>query len=303
MKARVKEIVNNRWLIFGLRAALGGIFIAAGISKLRYSDLFVDTVVGYGILPNSLAEFYGSVLPWVELFIGLSLVLGIFSRFASALSIPIIVSFIVANVYGLFRTVEDICSCFGPLISLSHPVSLAIDVVMLAMAVPLLLRKDKAEFLGIGPLLSRRYLRLRGIRRFILEYASKLTIIALAMIIGIAFYGEAESSGAQSLNDEIDSALESGKLVLLGFHAGCPVCLAPVNRLQPEYHDRIHFIDINYLRYPQTKQDFEVEVSPTVLLITGKDDGEYVVYKRFEETLDEEELRDSFDLALGSEAP
>lgn len=29
MKARIKEVIDNRWLIFALRLVLGGIFIAA----------------------------------------------------------------------------------------------------------------------------------------------------------------------------------------------------------------------------------------------------------------------------------
>ena len=96
-KALIEEIVNNRWLIFALRVALGGIFIAASVTKLSHQAEFINIVTSYGILPDSLARLYALIVPWAELVIGCSLVLGLFTRFAAALSIPLIVSFIVAS--------------------------------------------------------------------------------------------------------------------------------------------------------------------------------------------------------------
>jgi uncharacterized membrane protein YphA (DoxX/SURF4 family)/chitodextrinase len=181
-KALFEEIIDNRWLIFALRVALGGIFIAASVTKLSHQAEFIDIVISYGILPDSLAHFYALILPWVELVIGCSLVLGLFTRFAAALSIPVIVSFIIASAYGLFQAVGGSCGCFGQSIPINHSASLAIDVLMLLMAVTLLLHKHEVEFLSIGPLLSRLNLGL-GRRRFIFEEGSKFAIIALAVLI------------------------------------------------------------------------------------------------------------------------
>ena len=88
MKDRLEKIINNRWLVFSSRLVLGGIFITASISKLQLQTKFVNTVISYGILPDSLAQIYGFTLPWVELFMGCSLVLGLFYRFNAALTIP-----------------------------------------------------------------------------------------------------------------------------------------------------------------------------------------------------------------------
>ena len=189
MKARAKEILGNRWLSFAVRVVLGGIFITSSISKLQNLALFTDTVIDYGILPNSLAQFYGTILPWAELFIGCSLVLGIFSIFASAIAIPVIVSFIIAHVYALFRSVEDICGCFGELITLSHWQSMSVNAAMLLIAVQLLLYRNKAEFLGFGPWIARQHLGLERTRRFIFENTSKLIIVALAMSIVVISLG------------------------------------------------------------------------------------------------------------------
>ena len=124
MKARIKEVIDNRWLIFALRLVLGGIFIAASFGKLQYQAEFINTVIGYGILPDSLANVYGLILPWIELFIGCSLVLGIFPRFNSVVSILLIISFAVASIYRLLNPVGNDCGCFGEFITLSYPASL-----------------------------------------------------------------------------------------------------------------------------------------------------------------------------------
>jgi uncharacterized membrane protein YphA (DoxX/SURF4 family) len=193
MKARIKEIVDNRWLIFTLRLVLGGIFIAASVGKIPHQAEFINTVTSYGILPDNLAHAYGLILPWAELSIGCCLVLGIFSRLASALSIPLILSFIIASAYALFHTVEDSCGCFGQLIPISHSTSLVIDAVMLIMAVPLVLHK--AEFLSIGTLLSRLKLGSGRRRRFVFEKGSKFAVVALAVLaIGMPLLYSAPTS-------------------------------------------------------------------------------------------------------------
>ncbi len=302
MKARIKEIIDNRWLIFALRVVLGGIFIAASVTKLQHQTEFVNIVIGYGVLPESLARFYALVVPWAELVIGCSLVLGIFPRLASALSIPLIVSFIVASAYSLFQPVGDPCGCFGPSIPISHSASLAIDVVMLLMAVSLLLHKYEAEFLSIGPLLSRVNLGL-GRRRLLFEQGSKFAIIALAVLaIGMPLFVVAQGSVDASLNARIDSALKEGKPVLLFFYTeGCPDCeqQKPIIReLEDEYSDRVVFIWIDFYKEEQAVREFDVSTVPTMLLINGKNEEGYDIYRRFVGFTEEGPLRDAIEHVL-----
>jgi uncharacterized membrane protein YphA (DoxX/SURF4 family) len=282
MKARVKEMINNRWLIFILRVALGGIFIAASVSKLPHQAEFINIVTGYGILPDSLARFYALVVPWAELFIGCSLVLGIFPRLASALSIPLIVSFIVASAYRLFRPVEDACGCFGQSIPISHSVSLTIDVVMLLMALQLLLHKDEVGFLSFGRLLFKRDPVL-GRRGRVFEETSKFVMVALAVVvIGMPLVAGAQSSSgagsdgipnpdngsAQSpIHSMIDNALNSSRPAFLVFWDECLPCeVSEIVNLEQENYDENHtygdliaFINISSAEDPQAVQQFEVD--------------------------------------------
>ncbi len=123
--------VKNKFLDLGLRLIVGIVFLIAGIGKLPEHSEFVDVVLAYKILPFSIAVFYASVLPWLEITIGSCLILGLFTKPFSLLSIPIIVSFIFANATALsFGTGED-CGCGGVLIVMDYKVALIIDASLL----------------------------------------------------------------------------------------------------------------------------------------------------------------------------
>lgn len=317
MRARTGEILDNRWFIFALRLVLGGILIAASVTKLQYQAEFVDIVAGYGLLPDSLAQVYGLVVPWVELFIGCCLVLGIFTRFASAVSVPLTVSFVIASAYGLFHPVAGGCGCFGQLISLSHPVSLLLDAAMLAIAFLLLFGKTGERFLSLAPLLVRYNPRSGKSGKDAFEKASKLAVVALAMVVVIPFIGGAPTTVGAEVNStpapgtvptaisyegEIDRALEQGKPVFMFFYiVGCPPCVEQqqiINELMPDYGDRVYFLDI-IIGGSTFLPQFEVKDTPTILLVTGKDDGgEYIIYRRFEDVTGIETLRESIEQVL-----
>ena len=301
MRATVGEFLGNRWLVFGSRLVLGGILLAASVSKIQQQAEFVDVVINYGILPDGLARAYGLVIPWVELFIGCSLILGVFVRFSAAVTIPLLISFVVASSYALLNAITDECGCFGGLISLSHPIALSLDAIMLAAALLLLFGKGRAEFLSIGPLLSRYSLASERRGRFIVEKASKLAVIALAMVIVTPIIlATRNSSGAEGVNGrelddadqeasvwaQIDAALEQDKPVFLYFYVDeCPACEKAkpiINELRGEYGDRIVFMDVH--SGGTVARELDVHGVPKVLLIAGKDsEGKYTEYRRFEQ--------------------
>ncbi|GAH88354.1 unnamed protein product, partial [marine sediment metagenome] len=119
------------------------IFILAAVGKIPEQAKFVDIVTDYGLLPLKLAEAYGTVLPGLELTLGICLVLGFLSRLAAGVSILTIISFIVANGTAVYSYKEvHACHCYGffsmPwLVKTSD--ALIMDVVMLAMALVILL--------------------------------------------------------------------------------------------------------------------------------------------------------------------
>lgn len=177
----IANFINNRWTWLTLRLLLGGLFIFTSIPKIAEIDEFVGTIIGYGILPTGLAETAGRILPWVELYIGCSLMLGIFVRSTSALILPLSIIFGAAGIYAMVTSFGISCGCFGAFIQISHPIQLAIDGIMLVLALVLVTRKGK-EFLVLGQVFDRIT---PGFRRLL----SRTSSIVAMVIPGVVLLG------------------------------------------------------------------------------------------------------------------
>ncbi|GAJ04695.1 unnamed protein product, partial [marine sediment metagenome] len=241
---RLRQVDRMAWLLLFLRVCLGGLFITSSIGKFQYPDLFIDAVQSYDILPLGLAEFFGTVLPWMELFIGCSLILGIFSTFAAGISAALTFSFIIANIYSLFHLGVTACGCLGRLVTISHPAALAIDFAMLAAAGLLLYYRDKAGYLGLGRLLGKGkdIPGLPGSAKPVIGVA----IIVVAMIVAVSLI----SVPGDSLGAEIDTALQDYEAVAVFFYDEDPTGYVVIYELEMQYQS-VRFIRVDNQDRPE----------------------------------------------------
>lgn len=286
----VVRFVSNRWVVLAARLALGGIFLASAIGKLQHPALFMDQVVDYGLLPEGLSRLYATVLPWAEVAVGFSLILGLLSAAGAMVSAAMTASFAIAGIYSLLRPEEvpSLCGCFGELVSLSHAQSLALDAAMLLMAALIVAARGKADVPGLAGAVTKL---IRDKPKW-LAYALQLASVALLTVavgLPITLAGE-KPAGEPPLTE---------KPRLMYFWNGCPECYGAevdqVKSLQPEYADRVDFVAVDYVidpsslgKYGVTDDDF------TVLLLTWQSEtAEYSEYTRFAGNL----KAGTFDLA------
>ncbi|MEM6259440.1 MAG: DoxX family protein [Planctomycetota bacterium] len=87
------------------RIALGALFVLAGVRKLLPTDGatvmdkmngFASFVASQAPMPEALGKAYGYALPWTEIVVGLTLVVGLFSRVSAVLIGLMLLSFIIA---------------------------------------------------------------------------------------------------------------------------------------------------------------------------------------------------------------
>ncbi len=272
----IRQIVSNRWLVLAARLLLGSIFIVSAIGKLQHPALFVDTVVDYGMLPEGLSRFYGTVLPWAELAIGFSLILGLFSFVAAILSIALTMSFGIAAIASFFRPAPEICGCFGQLVALSHSQSLALDLAMLLMAVLIVATRGRADVPGLAGLVSKL---VRDKRKWLAPMLQIALVALLTGAIGGAIMATNEKPSSEPPVTE--------KPRLMYFWNGCPDCYrAEVNQvksLQAEYGDRVDFVEVDYETDPSALSKYDVSKDDfTVLLLKWRTEtGDYGEYARF----------------------
>ncbi len=93
---------------------LAAVFLAAAASKLRHRRRFVAIVLAYQILPRWLARLFARALPWLELALGLCLLLNLAARAAALAGAALFSSFLVAIGVNMLRGRQDLnCGCFG----------------------------------------------------------------------------------------------------------------------------------------------------------------------------------------------
>jgi uncharacterized membrane protein YphA (DoxX/SURF4 family) len=130
----------------GCRLSLAGVWLYAGITKAGDLAASGRAVKAYQILPNGVAELAGAVLPFVEIGLGLLLLVGVATRLAAVVSAALLAGFAAGIASAWTRGLQIDCGCFGAGGELatgedpSYPIELGRDLLLLAAAAILVVR-------------------------------------------------------------------------------------------------------------------------------------------------------------------
>ena len=151
----------KRSVILGSSIFLGLTLLVSGSGKLPGQAEFIDALLQSFWTPQ-IAYFIGYCLPWVEVVLGVLLLIGVFPRIAAGLSLPLTAGFMANNSWALSQGVEQFpqcAQCFGIweewLGSISSLQALCIDVVLFCLALIILLLHP-AGFLTYRPWFIKR---------------------------------------------------------------------------------------------------------------------------------------------------
>lgn len=104
--------LTHPWLTLRVQIALGIIFVVAAWPKIVDPPSFAHMIYNYRILPAGLINISALVMPWVELVIGLCLILGVWVRPARWIVAAMLVVFMIAISINLARGNAIDCGCF-----------------------------------------------------------------------------------------------------------------------------------------------------------------------------------------------
>ena len=110
--------LRGKWQQDGLfalcaRMILGTIFIYASIDKIHHPAAFAEAVYNYQILPDALINLTAIILPWLELLLGIFLILGVCLPGVVFLSNILLAVFFATMVFNLARGLDINCGCFS----------------------------------------------------------------------------------------------------------------------------------------------------------------------------------------------
>ncbi len=100
-------------LALPLRVYIGIVFIIASLYKISDPYAFALSIATYQILPLWSINPFALLLPWVELLVGTTMVLGLWTRESAALISGMMVMFLVALTLALTKDLQMSCGCFA----------------------------------------------------------------------------------------------------------------------------------------------------------------------------------------------
>ena len=106
--ARVRDVVGTV-----ARLGLAAVFLVSGVLKAVDPDAAYVAVRAYDVLPKAGVALVAGILPWLEVVLGLLLLVGLATRVVAVASAGLLVVFIagVTQAWARGRSID--CGCFG----------------------------------------------------------------------------------------------------------------------------------------------------------------------------------------------
>ena len=100
----------NLPLIF--RIILGVVLIYASYGKILDPISFSDNIHNYHFTPTAIENLVALILPWMELIVGVFLIIGVFLEGTVSITISMLIFFIIILSQAVFRGIDVHCGCF-----------------------------------------------------------------------------------------------------------------------------------------------------------------------------------------------
>ena len=152
----MRELIGSKWLVLLFRLVVGMTFLYASLDKIAHPDQFARIVYNYKILPGFFINIFAITLPWIELFCGLFLILGLFIESSSTLLGLLLVSFTIALLVNFLKGVDIACGCFttDPNAKKEGAWLLIRDLVLLLMSLQILFYNR--DFLSLQKIFQKK---------------------------------------------------------------------------------------------------------------------------------------------------
>lgn len=109
----MKTITDNQHVHLLVRSLIGGLFIYAGVGKIIAPFEFAVAISNYDLVPIRIIGIIAVTLPWIEVFAGLGLLLGVRIKACSLIISSLLVVFISLIIVTYLRGLDIECGCFS----------------------------------------------------------------------------------------------------------------------------------------------------------------------------------------------
>ena len=226
-----------------IRLLLGAFFIGTAVLKLLSIDNFEVYIYSFGLCSYTWTTFFSRLLIFIELLIGISLILKIYFKQIWWFTILMMAGFTLFLVYAAIFRDDSNCHCFGDLIELNPTQSIVKNIITLAFL--FLIKNEKSH--DYKPVLKKWLIALTIVVTLVVSF------VLLPMdVIYNKIYSEKENVNTvafyESMSDSTFVDLQHGRYLINYALAGCKYCRIGAEKLTMMVdrhgipHDRVKFI-------------------------------------------------------------
>lgn len=225
-----------------IRLLLGVFFIGTAVLKLLSIDNFEVYIYSFGLFSYTWTTFFSRLLIFIELMMGISLILKIYFKQIWWLTMLMMIGFTLFLVYAAIFRNDSNCHCFGDLIELNPTQSIFKNIITIALL--LFIRKERSY--DYKPLLKKWLVAIT----LLLSLAIPFILVPMDVIYN-KIYSEKDNVNTvafyESLGDSTFVDLQQGRHLINYVLAGCKYCrigAEKVTMMMDRHgisHDRLKF--------------------------------------------------------------
>lgn len=215
----MSNLINSRVLQNTIRLLLGVFFIVTAVLKLLSIDNFELYIYSFGLFDYVATTFLSRLLIFIELIIGLGLILKIFYRQIWWLTMLLMVGFTIFLVYAAIFRNDSNCHCFGDLVELNPLQSIVKNIIVIALL--FVIKTEQSH--DYQPVLKKWLVTLTLVVSFVVSF------VLLPMdVVYNKIYSDNEEVNEEafyeSLSDSTFVELHEGLYLINYVLAGCKYC-------------------------------------------------------------------------------
>jgi len=127
----MKSFIQTKRFQLTLRIALGLFLSFSGLAKIMDLAAFGKAVNSFGLLPSNWVVLVTIAIPYLELILGLMLLLNFYARPAYVTALTMLIVFTAFSAYKYFSGNISDCGCFGKLLQRKTDEKLLIENALL----------------------------------------------------------------------------------------------------------------------------------------------------------------------------
>lgn len=239
----MSNLSSSGVLRLSIRLLLGAFFIGTAVLKLLSIDNFEVYIYSFGLFSYTWTTFFSRLLIFIELLIGISLILKICIKQIWWLTMLMMVGFTLFLIYAAIFRNDSNCHCFGDLIELNPIQSILKNIITIA----LLFFIKNEESHDYKPVLKKWLVA----STIVISLVVSFVLLPMDVIYN-KIYSEKDNVNTvafyESMNDSTFVNLQHGRYLINYALAGCKYCRIGAEKLtlmadrHQIPHDRIKFI-------------------------------------------------------------